>query len=88
VVAGLHRAGKAAVPGHTVTDHGPGTGPVLRSDCRRRPCPANTTKIDRNRVVLILNTILDLELAGVVRYVHYSAWPAPAAYPAKRNAAS
>ena len=84
MVAGLHRAGKAAVPGHTVTDHGPGTG----SDCRRRPCPANTTKIDRNRIVLILNTILELELAGVVRYVHYSAWPAPAAYPAKRNAAS
>ena len=29
-------------------------------------------KIDRDRVVLTLNTILELELAGVVRYVHYS----------------
>ena len=50
--------------------------------------PSQHDKIDRDRVVLILNTILALELAGVVRYVHYSAWPAPAAYPAKRNAAS
>jgi len=29
-------------------------------------------KIDRERVVVTLNTILELELAGVVRYVHYS----------------
>jgi bacterioferritin len=29
-------------------------------------------KIDRERVVATLNTILELELAGVVRYVHYS----------------
>src|SRR5215813_9378452 len=29
-------------------------------------------KIDRERVVATLNTILELELAGVVRYVHYA----------------
>ena len=34
--------------------------------------PSQHDKIDRDRVVLILNTILELELAGVVRYVHYS----------------
>ena len=38
---------------------------------RRPPCPANTT--DRAvSVITTLNTILELELAGVVRYVHYS----------------
>src|ERR687898_2718526 len=34
--------------------------------------PSQHDKIDRDRVVLTLNTILELELAGVVRYVHYS----------------
>jgi bacterioferritin len=34
--------------------------------------PSQPDKIDRDRVVLTLNTILELELAGVVRYVHYS----------------
>ena len=34
--------------------------------------PNEHDKIDRERVVVTLNTILELELAGVVRYVHYS----------------
>jgi hypothetical protein len=34
--------------------------------------PSQHDKIDRDRVVSTLNTILELELAGVVRYVHYS----------------
>ena len=34
--------------------------------------PSQHDKIDRDRVVLTLNTIFELELAGVVRYVHYS----------------
>ena len=34
--------------------------------------PSQIDKIDRDRAVLTLNTILELELAGVVRYVHYS----------------
>jgi hypothetical protein len=34
--------------------------------------PSEHDKIDRERVVVTLNTILELELAGVVRYVHYS----------------
>ena len=34
--------------------------------------PSQPDKIDRDRVILTLNTILELELAGVVRYVHYS----------------
>ena len=29
-------------------------------------------KIDRQNVIGSLNTILELELAGVVRYLHYS----------------
>jgi len=48
------------------------TGQVLRSEDRRRPMLSQHDKIDRDRVVLTLNTILELELAGVVRYVHYS----------------
>lgn len=34
--------------------------------------PSQDDKIDRNHVVRTLNTILELELAGLVRYVHYS----------------
>ena len=34
--------------------------------------PSQHDRLDRDRVVLTLNTILELELAGVVRYVHYS----------------
>src|SRR5215470_13914581 len=34
--------------------------------------PSEHDKIDRERVVVTLNTILELELSGVVRYVHYS----------------
>lgn len=34
--------------------------------------PSEHDKIDTERVVADLNTILELELAGVVRYVHYS----------------
>src|SRR5262252_4173832 len=34
--------------------------------------PSEHDKIDRARVVVTLNTILELELSGVVRYVHYS----------------
>jgi bacterioferritin len=30
------------------------------------------TKIDSQKVIRSLNTILELELAGVVRYLHYS----------------
>lgn len=32
----------------------------------------NTAAIDNNEVVAVLNRILELELAGVVRYMHYS----------------
>jgi bacterioferritin len=34
--------------------------------------PSEHDKIDTERVIANLNTILELELAGVVRYVHYS----------------
>jgi hypothetical protein len=34
--------------------------------------PSEHDKIDTQQVVAGLNTILELELAGVVRYVHYS----------------
>ena len=34
--------------------------------------PSEHDKIERESVVTTLNTILELELAGVVRYVHYS----------------
>src|SRR5687768_12985585 len=34
--------------------------------------PSEDDKIDRDHVVRTLNTILEFELAGVVRYVHYS----------------
>ena len=30
------------------------------------------TKFDKNAVVSVLNTIMELELAGVVRYTHYA----------------
>ena len=33
---------------------------------------ATGSKIDKTRVVAVLNRILELELAGVVRYTHYS----------------
>ena len=34
--------------------------------------PSDHDKIDSQKVIRSLNTILELELAGVVRYVHYS----------------
>ena len=34
--------------------------------------PSGHDKIDTQKVIASLNTILELELAGVVRYVHYS----------------
>jgi bacterioferritin len=34
--------------------------------------PSEHDKIDSQKVIASLNTILELELAGVVRYVHYS----------------
>ena len=34
--------------------------------------PSEHDKIDSQKVIANLNTILELELAGVVRYVHYS----------------
>jgi bacterioferritin len=34
--------------------------------------PSEHDKIDTQKVIASLNTILELELAGVVRYVHYS----------------
>jgi bacterioferritin len=34
--------------------------------------PSEHDKIERESVITTLNTILELELAGVVRYVHYS----------------
>jgi bacterioferritin len=34
--------------------------------------PSEHDKIDRESVISTLNTVLELELAGVVRYVHYS----------------
>ena len=34
--------------------------------------PSEHDKIDTQKVIAKLNTILELELAGVVRYVHYS----------------
>jgi len=36
------------------------------------PMPSEHDKIDRQKVIASLNTILELELAGVVRYLHYS----------------
>jgi len=47
-----------------------GSGVTLR--IQEEAMPSQHDKIDRDRVVLTLNTILELELAGVVRYVHYS----------------
>ena len=34
--------------------------------------PSEHDKIERESVITTLNTILELELAGVVRYIHYS----------------
>ena len=34
--------------------------------------PSDHDKIDSQKVIRSLNTILELELAGVVRYLHYS----------------
>src|SRR4029450_837638 len=34
--------------------------------------PSEHDKIDTQRVIASLNTVLELELAGVVRYLHYS----------------
>src|ERR1044072_6599463 len=34
--------------------------------------PSEHDKIDKQKVIASLNTILELELAGVVRYVHYA----------------
>lgn len=45
----------------------------LASDmtANRKP-PTGSTAIDTDRVVAVLNRILEQELAGVVRYTHYS----------------
>jgi len=36
------------------------------------PMPSTHDKIDATKVIATLNTILELELAGVVRYTHYA----------------
>jgi bacterioferritin len=39
---------------------------------KEKPMPSSHDKIDANKVIATLNTILELELAGVVRYTHYA----------------
>jgi len=54
-----------------------GMTPLVRSSSsnaqtREDPMPSEHDKIDRQKVIASLNMILELELAGVVRYLHYS----------------
>jgi bacterioferritin len=45
---------------------------MVRSEQEEAAMPIEHDKIERESVITTLNTILELELAGVVRYVHYS----------------
>jgi bacterioferritin len=46
--------------------------PARKTAARRAKAPARRKGLDKEKVVEALNSILELELAGVVRYLHYS----------------